>query len=483
MPGRWWDWRGAARPAVSAEFEHALMREVMRTELIRVKALIATAVVLVSVLGTVDLVYPDSLQHYWHGRLRPTHFVFVLVPFVLFELWVHSVISRNLKLDRDIPVYRRYIGAFIETSIPTVALALHMESMGRSDALGYVVPLAYFIFIILSTLRLDFWLSAFTGFVASVELFAMAMYYRPPGDSGPAPEFWYNAPRSLVVMVCGILAGTVGHQLRRQFAASIQAATARDRVTSLFGQHVSPQVVERLLLEGAGTQSDIRQVAVMFVDFRSFTAGGRSRSPPGVGGWLRGACAGLLGGAGTQSDIRQVAVMFVDFRSFTAGARSRSPQDVVDRLDGAFAVLVEILDRHGGIVNKFLGDGFLRLFGGPFEAEDPAHRAVAAAREMLVAMGRINRDSSWPLRIGIGVHFGEVVAGNIGSPRPKGKTPIGDTVNFASRLKALNKEFGSQLLISTAVREALGEDGGDAVALGEVPIRGYEQPMMVWQLG
>jgi adenylate cyclase len=378
-----------------------------------------------------------AVQNFWHGRLKPQHFLILLVPFILFELWVYSAITRYLKLDRDVPAFRRYIGAFIETSIPTVALALHMESMGRNDALGYVVPLAYFIFIILSTLRLDFWLSAFTGFVACVELFAMAMFYHPLGDTDPAPEFWYNAPRSLVILVCGILAGTVGHQLRRQFAASIHAATARDRVTSLFGQHVSPQVVERLLLEGAGA----------------------------------------------DSDIRQVAVMFVDFRSFTAGARSRSPQDVVDRLDGAFAVLVEILDRHGGIVNKFLGDGFLALFGAPFEAEDPAHRAVAAAREMLVAMGRINRDSSWPLRIGIGVHFGEVVAGNIGSPRRKEYTVIGDTVNFASRLEALNKEFGSQLLISTAVREALGEDGGDAVALGEVPIRGYEQPMMVWQLG
>jgi adenylate cyclase len=403
MPGRWWDWRGAARPEVSAEFEHALMREVMRTELIRVKALIATVVVLGTVLTAVYLADLGAVQHFWHGRLRPQYFLILLVPFILFELWVYSAITRYLKLDRDVPAFRRYIGAFIETSIPTVALALHMDSMGRSEALGYVVPLAYFIFIILSTLRLDFWLSAFTGLVASVELFAMAMFYHPPGDSGPPPEFWYNAPRSLVVLVCGILAGTVGHQLRRQFAASIQAATARDRVTSLFGQHVSPQVVERLLLEGAGADSDVRQV--------------------------------------------------------------------------------EILDRHGGIVNKFLGDGFLALFGAPFEAEDPAHRAVAAAREMLVAMGRINRDSSWPLRIGIGVHFGEVVAGNIGSPRRKEYTVIGDTVNFASRLEALNKEFGSQLLISTAVREALGEDGGDAVALGEVPIRGYEQPMMVWQLG
>ncbi|HEY2212274.1 MAG TPA: adenylate/guanylate cyclase domain-containing protein, partial [Bradyrhizobium sp.] len=157
--------------------------------------------------------------------------------------------------------------------------------------------------------------------------------------------------------------------------------------------------------------------------------------------------------------------------------------DVVDRLDGAFAVLVEILDRHGGIVNKFLGDGFLALFGAPFEAEDPAHRAVAAGREMLAAMERINENASWPLRIGIGIHFGEVVAGNIGSPRRKEYTVIGDTVNFAARLEALNKDFNSQLLISSSVRDVLGEDGRDAVSLGEVPIRGYDKPMTIWQLG
>jgi adenylate cyclase len=432
-------WREIVRPheQVSKDFEHMFMREVLREELVRVRALIIVAIVILFIVVLTHALFPDVVQRVWRNGVNPNSIYVILMVFVLFELFVYRTIRHHLKLDRDLPVYRRYIGALIETSMPTLLLSLQVESMGPVRALGFVMPLVYFIFVILSTLRLDFWLSTFTGFVAAVELFAMAMHYKPLINPDPEPELYYHLSRSMILFTCGVLAGGVGVQLRRGFAASIRAATARDRITNLFGQHVSPQVVERLITEGANT----------------------------------------------QSDIRRVAVMFVDFRSFTAAARSRSPQDVVDRLDGAFAVLVEILDRHGGIVNKFLGDGFLALFGAPFEATEAPHRAVAAAREMLLAMDDINDGASWPLRIGIGIHFGEVVAGNIGSPRRKEYTVIGDTVNFASRLEALNKEFGSQLLISAAVRDALGEACSDAVSLGEVAVRGYDRPMAVWQLG
>lgn len=416
-----------------AGFQRALTREILKTELLRIKALIVTTSVLTGVLWIIYTLAPEQLERLWQGNLKPVYLYSILIPFILFEMAIHAVVKRHIALDRDLAPFRRYVGAFIETSMPTVALALHIENMGSITALGFAVPFTYFFFIILSTLRLDFWLSTFTGFVAASELFMMAMYFHPD----PASDFTYHFARSLIILICGVLAGAVGVQLRRQFETSIAAVTARDRVTDLFGQHVSAQVVERLLAEGTGA----------------------------------------------TTEIRRVAVMFVDFRSFTAAAQLRSPQEVVDRLDGAFAVLVDIVDRHDGIVNKFLGDGFLALFGAPIDDPKAAHNAVAAAREMLVAMARDNEANPWALRIGIGIHAGDVVAGNIGSPRRKEYTVIGDTVNLASRIESLNKEFGSQCLISAAVRDALGESCKDAVLLGETTIRGYEQSMAIWRLG
>jgi adenylate cyclase len=419
-------------------FHAALTREILLTERLRIKAVLATILLFAVSLTVMHLVFPDSMERIWHGQFKLWKFYVVAVPLVIFEVTVLWLLQRHIALGHDVPVLRRYFSALIETSLPTIALAIHMNAMGPERALGFAAPLAYFIFIILSTLRLDFWLSTFTGLVAGVELFAMAMLYHPAGLAAEAAqEPGYNIIRSILLMVGGVLAGAVGLQLRRQFEASIAASTARDRVTNLFGQHVSPQVVERLLAAGAGA----------------------------------------------GSDVRHVAVMFVDFRDFTGAARVRSPREVVDRLDGAFAVLVDILDRHSGIVNKFLGDGFLALFGAPIADPDAARRAVAAAREMLQAMAANNAGNEWQLRIGIGIHMGNVVAGNVGSPRRKEYTVIGDTVNFAARLETLNKNFGSQLLISADVRDALDEACSDGVSLGAVPVKGYDEPQTVWKLG
>ncbi|MFN5016772.1 adenylate/guanylate cyclase domain-containing protein [Bradyrhizobium sp.] len=427
----------AAGPAdASAEFNAALMRQTLNTELLRVKALIATALIFLAISAVTDVFEPRIVQWIWPSTVGVLAVYGIIAAFVAFETLVLFRIKSDIRHGRDVPIVWRYVSVLVETSLPTLVLMMQIEGIGPDKALGFGAPLVYFIFIILSTLRLDFWLSSFTGLVAAAELLTVALLDRPSIDVSQNPEIYYHGERSFIIFLGGILAGAVGVQLRRQFAASIAAASARDRVTDLFGQHVSPQVVERLMKEG--------------------TAEAR--------------------------DIREVAVMFVDFRGFTAASRSKTPQEIVERLDGAFAVLVDILERHGGIVTKFLGDGVLALFGAPVETRDAAPQAVAAAREMVEAMDRVNVTSSWPLRIGIGIHLGEVVAGSVGSPRRKEYTVIGDTVNFASRLEALNKEFGSHLLISREVRDAAGDGARDAVFHGEVAVRGYDRRFEVWQL-
>ena len=237
---------------VSADFQRALTQEVMATELLRIKVLIATAAVLGITVGIVYFLIPETVNRVWRGNLTPLYLYSIIVPFMLFEWWVIGAIKRHMRRGLDLPLFRRYLGALIETSMPTVALVLHIDSMGSVAALGFVAPMIYFIFIILSTLRLDFWLSTFTGAVAATQLFCMAMFYHPAGEA--EPSLFYHAARSLIVLVCGVLAGAVGHQLRRQFEASIMAATARDRITNLFGQAAVAQVVEHLMAECTTTR-------------------------------------------------------------------------------------------------------------------------------------------------------------------------------------------------------------------------------------
>ncbi|WP_322517959.1 adenylate/guanylate cyclase domain-containing protein [Rhodopseudomonas palustris] len=436
-------WRRASqfssqRPTLTDEFRSALAREMLRTELLRAKVLLITVSLLMAIFTTSYWIFPSAIEKIWRGQFSLAPLLLSYAPLLVFEVSIIAMLRRRLAQGRDVPHAGRYLGVLIETSLPTVGLYLQMNSMGPNQALAFAVPFAYFIFIILSTLWLDFRLSLFTGFVAAAELFAIAMLYHPPGfDHEPPPDLAFHLIRSLVLLTSGVLAGGVGMQLRRQFETSISAAGARDRITSLFGQHVSPQVVEQLL--AAGTQ--------------------------------------------VTGETRTVVVMFVDFRNFTGAARLRSPEEVVARLDDAFAVLVDILERHGGIVNKFLGDGFLALFGAPIADPRAALCAVAAAREMLAAMQDNNAGQDWPLRIGIGIHIGDAVVGTVGSPRRKEYTVIGDTVNFASRLESLNKDFDTQLLISSAIRDEVGADAGDARLLGSVTMRGYAEPMAVWKLG
>jgi adenylate cyclase len=145
-------------------------------------------------------------------------------------------------------------------------------------------------------------------------------------------------------------------------------------------------------------------------------------------------------------------------------------------------VMSEAVERHGGEVDKFLGDGIMALFGVSPARGSGSRDALLAAREMLAALERLNREFdatlSESLRMGIGIHMGPAVLGRVGGGRHAGLTALGDSVNIASRLEALNKEFGSAVVVSEATLVASRLRLPEA-QVHEVPVRGREEPLRV----
>jgi adenylate cyclase len=177
---------------------------------------------------------------------------------------------------------------------------------------------------------------------------------------------------------------------------------------------------------------------------------------------------------GLGGQVREVTVLFCDIRGFTALSAGRSPEAVVERLNAFLSTMVDIVEsRHGGIINKFLGDGFMALFGAGMAQPDHADAALAAARDMLGAGSEF--------KIGVGVHSGPAIVGNIGSARRLEYTAIGETVNIASRLEQLTKTLAEPLLFSEGTKRLL-RGSWSARELGLHAIRGQPAPLELFGL-
>ena len=184
---------------------------------------------------------------------------------------------------------------------------------------------------------------------------------------------------------------------------------------------------------------------------------------------------------GTEQEI---TVMFVDIRSFTARSAHLAPNEAVYLLNEFLRAMVEVVEsEHGGMINKFLGDGFMALFGVGSTARNHADKALAAACSMERELERLNlvrvQRGEGPLGVGIGINTGPVIVGSIGSPERMEFTVIGNTVNVASRIEALNKTLGTTLLMSKATRDAL-QRPPTLRALPAQSVKGVQQPVDIF---
>ncbi len=183
-----------------------------------------------------------------------------------------------------------------------------------------------------------------------------------------------------------------------------------------------------------------------------------------------------------QGQERQVAILFADLRGFTALSEHKLPFDVVFLLNRYFAAMGGAVEAAGGRVDKFIGDGVMALFGVEEGIEAGCRHALDAARGMAEQLAELNDalagDLEAPLRIGIGIHAGPVIVGEMGYGRATSVTAIGDAVNTASRLEALTKDHGCQLIVSERVARRAGIDLA-AFERRQIDVRGRREPLTV----
>lgn len=173
---------------------------------------------------------------------------------------------------------------------------------------------------------------------------------------------------------------------------------------------------------------------------------------------------------------KNVCVLFSDIRNFTAYCENRPPQEVISLLNEYFTEMTQAIHKHGGTLDKFIGDGIMAFFGAPQALECAERSALETAQDMLVNLKRFNERlvarGMDPIRIGIGLNSGTVVIGHVGSAIRHEYTAVGDVVNTASRIEGLTKELGYPILCSRAVAESVNCAGG-LVDLGKHAIKGH----------
>jgi len=183
---------------------------------------------------------------------------------------------------------------------------------------------------------------------------------------------------------------------------------------------------------------------------------------------------------------REMSVLFSDIRGFTTVTERGQPDEIVSMLNEYFSSMVDLVFKHGGTLDKFVGDMVMALYGAPLDDPDHADHAVQTALAMIAELGRLN--ARWKeqgrfsgLDIGIGINTGPMIAGNIGSEAIMSYTVIGDAVNLGSRLESLNKEFGTRIIISDATRQRLKGDY-EFRPLGDVVVKGKTYPVAIFEV-
>lgn len=342
-------------------------------------------------------------------------------------------------LARSGPPSRPLVWLRVTVEVSSATVVMWLDAMaGASYVLSSSTAMLYPMAILLAGLRMVPRITLYATVLAIAQHLAVYLWVLqdpdlPLGSGGLSLERMHQ---ELAFRLCVMaLMGGIGTWVMITFRKEVDRAGDEERVRRAFGHYVDRRVVRRVL---AG---DLR----------------------------------------IAPERREVTVLFVDIRNFTRLSETRDAGEIFRLLSGTLEAFAQQVQRQGGIVNKYLGDGLLAIFGAPETQADHSRRAARAALNIVEEARARAQDGRFPgLEIGVGIHGGEVVVGDLGGERRE-FTAIGDVVNVASRIESANKELGTSILATRYVVDHLG-GGAKLRALAPIALRGRDAPVEVFEL-
>lgn len=398
------------------------------------------AAILGSVLGVLMII--AEMAGFIDGYIVPGSWAVFAGGFslVMYYLAKSELIKGNIQYAVFIP--------FI--SIPSVLYIVAFFILPSGAATYITGPPSYlYVFLVIMTgFLFNPTLSVISGFIVGIEYFIVYLVSQPylVQISTPDPLQLQDLVhpsvyviKSVMMIFCGIIVGILSKNTKKLINEILSEEKEKLVIDKLFGQFVSNEVKDKIIAE--------------------------KRDMPG--------------------ERKQVAILFSDIRSFTSYCEHNTPELIIEQLNEYFERMVFCITSHGGVIDKFIGDAIMAVFGGVIDLDNPSEKSLKAAEMMQSELKTLNEEWSakgFPqLQNGIGIHYGEVLQGTIGSKNRKEFTVIGDAVNVASRLEGLTKEYKTSIILSQDSYQQLKSSSRKNLAnLDQTTVKGRKDPVIIW---
>jgi len=417
----------------SKNLDECINLEIVKSEKKRLEIFIGVMLLALVMLIFNIFFFPITISDVFLHEKSMKVGIWIVAGFLFFLVMSRFMVVYIARCNKPLPLPYQLYSITLDSLVPFVWLYFMMKWEENGAFLDSPLVYLFAIIIIVSALHLSFLLSLFNGLLISLAYAMLTSWtFQSLDTSGMMPSNVYYT-KALLLLIAGICAGMVAIELKKRIKMSILHQEEKDELEKLFSQQVSKQVAEA----------------------------------------LRG---------GLDFSVKaEASVFFLDIRDFTKKVQFMSPEQVNKFQNKFLGPIMECISRHGGFINQVMGDGLMATFATP-DNKNHESNALRAALEILNKLEKMNNKEKDQIEVGIGIHSGEVIAGNIGTKERRQYSFSGMPVITAARLEQMTKENHCSLLVSRQFYEKINGVQVRACSLGLKKLKGLDQEIEVIQI-